>query len=142
VSQLDFYGEGLMVLLVEIGGECQILVPLRQFCQYLGIDWASQCQRTKRDEILAREMAAVVITTAGPGQYSGQQRHPVICLPLDLLLGWLFTISPNEGEEYFMDDEENRERLDQPGAEADEATDQQTLVPTAVRQVRNPRAEG
>ena len=64
--------------------------------QYLGIDWASQYQRTKRDEILAREMAAVVITTtAGPGQHSGQQRHPVICLPLDLLLGWLFTISPN-----------------------------------------------
>jgi hypothetical protein len=96
VSQLDFYGDGLMVVLVEIGGERQILVPLRQFCQYLGIDWASQYQRTKRDEILAREMAAVVITTtAGPGQHSGQQRHPVICLPLDLLLGWLFTISPN-----------------------------------------------
>jgi hypothetical protein len=103
--------------------------------QYLGIDWASQYQRTKRDEIPAREMAAVVITTAGPGQYSGQQRHPVICLPLDLLLGWLLTIRPNEGEEYFMDDEENRERLDQPGPEADEATDQQALVPTAVRQV-------
>ncbi len=37
--------------------------------QYLGIDWASQYQRAKRVEILAREMAAVVaITTAGPGQ--------------------------------------------------------------------------
>jgi P22_AR N-terminal domain len=34
-----------------------------------------------------------------------------------------------------MDVEENRERLDQPGLEADEATDQQALVPTAVRQV-------
>jgi hypothetical protein len=34
-----------------------------------------------------------------------------------------------------MVDEENRERLDQPGLEADEATDQQALVPTAVRQV-------
>ena len=69
VSQLDFYGDGLMVVLVEIGGERQILVPLRQFCQYLGIDWASQYQRTKRDEILAREMAAVVvITTVGLGQ--------------------------------------------------------------------------
>ena len=54
---------------MEIGGERQVLVPLRQFCQYLGVDWASQYQRTKRDEILAREMAAVVITTmAGHGQ--------------------------------------------------------------------------
>ena len=34
-----------------------------------------------------------------------------------------------------MDVEENRERLDQPGLEADEATDQQALVPTAVRLV-------
>ena len=69
VSQVDFYGDGLMVVLVEISGEHQVLVPLRQFCQYLGVDWASQYQRTKRDEILAREMAAVVITTtAGPGQ--------------------------------------------------------------------------
>ncbi len=70
VSQVDFYGDGLMVVLVEIGGERQVLVPLRQFCQYLGVDWASQYQRTKHDEILAREMAAVVvITTAGPGQH-------------------------------------------------------------------------
>jgi len=69
VSQVDFYGDGLMVVLVEIGGERQFLVPLRQFCQYVGVDWASQYQRTKRDEIVAREMAAVVITTtAGPGQ--------------------------------------------------------------------------
>ena len=96
MSKVDFYGDGLKVVLVEIREERQILVPLRQFCQYLGIDWASQYQRAKRGEILAREMAAVVITTtAGPGQHSGQQRHPVICLPLDLLLGWLFTISPN-----------------------------------------------
>ena len=96
VSQVDFYGDELMAVLVEIGGERQVLVPLRQFCQYLGVDWASQYQRTKRDEILAREMAAVVITTtAGPGQHSGQQRHPAICLPLDLLPGWLFNISPS-----------------------------------------------
>jgi hypothetical protein len=96
VSQVDFYGDGLMVVLVEIDGERQVLVPLRQFCQYLGVDWASQYQRTKRDEILAREMAVVVITTtAGHGQRSGQQRHPVICLPLDLLPGWLFNINPS-----------------------------------------------
>jgi hypothetical protein len=69
VSQVDFYGDGLTVVLVEIDGERQVLVPLRQFCQYLGVGWASQYQRTKRDEILVREMAAVVITTtAGPGQ--------------------------------------------------------------------------
>src|SRR5260370_25741814 len=81
VSQVDFYGDGLMVVLVEIDGERQVLVPLRQFCQYLGVDWASQYQRTKRDEILAREMAAVVITTAaGPGQRTVRSGNPASCL--------------------------------------------------------------
>ena len=60
----------------------------------LVLDRASQYQRMKRDRVLVAEMAAVVITTtAGPRQHSGQQRHPVVCLPLDLLPGWLFTIS-------------------------------------------------
>jgi hypothetical protein len=63
VSQVDFYGDGLMVVLVEIAGKRQVLVPLRQFCQYLGVDWASQYQRTKRDEILVREMISVVLLT-------------------------------------------------------------------------------
>ena len=63
VSQVDFYGDKLMVVLVETGGEHLVLVPLRQCCQYLGVDWASQYQRTKRDEILAREMMSVVLLT-------------------------------------------------------------------------------
>jgi hypothetical protein len=63
VGQVDFYGDGLTVVLVEIGGERRALVPLRQFCQYLGVDWASQYQRTKRDEILAQEMMSVVLLT-------------------------------------------------------------------------------
>ena len=63
--------------------------------QYLGIDWASQYQRAKRDEILAREMAAVVITTtAGP-----RQRVFAAAASGDLLAagspGWLFNLSPN-----------------------------------------------
>jgi hypothetical protein len=36
------YGDKLMVVLVETGGEHLVLVPLRQFCQYLVVDWASQ----------------------------------------------------------------------------------------------------
>src|SRR6266481_8929009 len=95
VSRVDFYGDGLMVVLVEIGGERQVLVPLRQFCQYLGVDWASQYQRTKRDEILAREMMSVVITTTLMPVRGQRQSYSALCLPLDLLPGWLFTISPS-----------------------------------------------
>ncbi len=95
VSQIDFYGDGLTVVLVEIDGERQVLVPLRQFCQYLGVDWASQYQRTKRDEILAREMMSVVITTTLMPVRGQRQSYAALCLPLDLLPGWLFTLSPS-----------------------------------------------
>jgi len=95
VSQVDFYGDRVMVVLVEIGGEHQVLVPLRQFCQYLGVDWASQYQRTKRDEILAREMMSVVITTTLMPVRGQRQSYPALCLPLDLLPGWLFNINPS-----------------------------------------------
>ncbi len=60
---MDFYGDGLTVALVEIDGERQVLVPLSQFCLYLGVNWASQYQRTKRDEILAGEIMSVVLLT-------------------------------------------------------------------------------
>lgn len=94
VSQINFHGDELQVVLVETDGQRLAYVPVRQFCVHLGLDWASQYQRMKRDRVLAAEMAAVGrTTTASPGQRSGQQRHPVICLPLDLLPGWLFTIS-------------------------------------------------
>ncbi|MGZ3644011.1 MAG: phage antirepressor N-terminal domain-containing protein [Ktedonobacteraceae bacterium] len=82
-------------MLVEIEGERQVLVPLRQFCQYVGVDWASQYQRTKRDEILAREMMSVVITTTLMPVRGQRQSYPALCLPLDLLPGWLFTICPS-----------------------------------------------
>ena len=35
VGQIDFYGDVLQVVLVEINGERLVLVPLRQFCQHL-----------------------------------------------------------------------------------------------------------
>ena len=94
VSQISFYGDELLVVLVEVNGERLVMVPLRQFCEYLGVDWSGQYQRVKRDEILAREMMSVVITQTQirkPGYYN----RPALCLPLDLLPGWLFNISPS-----------------------------------------------
>lgn len=94
VSQIDFYGDVLQVVLVEINGERLVLVPLRQFCQHLGVDWPSQYQRVQRDEVLAKEMMSVVITTTLIPVRGQRQSYPALCLPLDLLPGWLFTISP------------------------------------------------
>lgn len=53
----DRNGEGqektlvpLQVALVEINGERLVLVPLRQFCQHLGVDWSAQRRVVMRDE--------------------------------------------------------------------------------------------
>jgi len=94
VSQISFYGDELLVVLAEVNGERLVMVPLRQFCEYLGVDWPGQYQRVKRDEILAREMMSVVITQTQIHQ-RGYYNRPALCLPLDLLPGWLFNISPS-----------------------------------------------
>jgi P22_AR N-terminal domain/ORF6C domain len=94
MSQIEFYGDVLLVVLVEINGNRQAVVPLRQFCDYLGVDWSGQRQRLLRDEELAGEVMTVAITptqTHKRGYYS----RPVLCLSLDLLPGWLFGVTPS-----------------------------------------------
>ena len=94
VSQADFEGDLLVVALVEINGERQAVVPLRQFCDYLGVDWSAQRQRLVRDEVLAAEMLRIAVTNEQLPRKRGYYNRPVICLPLEVLPGWLFNISP------------------------------------------------
>ena len=94
VGQTDFHGDLLVVALVEINGERQAVVPLRQFCEYLGVDWSAQRQRLVRDEVLAAEMLSIAVTNEQLPRKRGYYNRPVICLPLEVLPGWLFNISP------------------------------------------------
>jgi len=94
VSQIDFYGDALLVVLVEINEERQAVIPLRQFCDYLGVDWSGQRQRLLRDEELAEEVVSVAVTSTQIGK-RGYYNRPVLCLPLDLLPGWLFGVTPS-----------------------------------------------
>lgn len=94
IGQKEFQGDLLLVALVEINGERQAVVPLRQFCDNLGVDWSSQRQRLVRDEVLAAEMMSVVVPAEQLPRKRGYYNRPVICLPLETLPGWLFNISP------------------------------------------------
>lgn len=80
---IDFYGDPITVALA--GDE--MFVPLRSLTEFLGLEWSSQFRRVQRDEILASRVQRVVMTGA-----DGRQRE-MICLPLDLLPGWLFGIT-------------------------------------------------
>lgn len=89
---VDFYGDSILGALVEAeaGAEPRIYVPVRPICDALGLSWAGQRERLMRDEVLA-EAARGVRVTRTPGRGGGTQE--MLCLPLDLLPGFLFGVA-------------------------------------------------
>ncbi len=88
--QVDFYGDDITAALVEIDDQEQIYVPVRPICEYLGLDWSAQLKRIKRDEELAGSTTSVAMMASLLGR-----SYNAICLPLELLPGWLFGIDAN-----------------------------------------------
>lgn len=82
---VDFYGDPIMVALLP---NDEVYVPLKPIVDYLGLDWGGQHQRFLRDDLLVRRSALVQVSAA-----DGRTRE-MLCLPLDLVPGWLFGISP------------------------------------------------
>lgn len=87
VRAVDFYGDQVTGAVVE-GGE--IYIPLRPICEYLGLSWNGQRERMQRDDVLADALRGVRVTRS-PGTGGGSQE--MLCLPLDLLPGFLFGVS-------------------------------------------------
>jgi hypothetical protein len=84
---VDFYGDPIPGALVEEG---EWYVPLRPLTDFLGLAFGPQRRRVLRDDVLAARLRRVVITAADGKRYS------TLCLPLDMLPGWLFGITPNK----------------------------------------------
>lgn len=83
---IDFYGDPITVVVMA---DEDVYVPVRPIAEFLGLDWSSQLQRIRRDEVLARRASALLVVT------TDDSRREMICLPLDLLPGWLFGIAPS-----------------------------------------------
>ncbi len=84
-QEVEFYGD--MLPAIE-GPDAQVYVPLRPICLFLGLDWAGQYQRLKRDPVLGEALRTVRLSrvqTAGGAP-------DVVTLPLKFLPGWLFGI--------------------------------------------------
>jgi P22_AR N-terminal domain/ORF6C domain len=60
--KVSFYGDEITAVLIEIYGANKVYIPIRQLCDFLGLDWSAQRQRILRDETLAEDMTSVVIT--------------------------------------------------------------------------------
>lgn len=89
--EIEFYEDEITAVLVEENGGRRVYVPIRPICDYLGVDWSAQRRRINRDLVLAHELTPCVVVTATQGQ--PDQRREVLCLPLDMINGWLFGIS-------------------------------------------------
>ncbi len=80
---VDFYGDQIPVAQVSD----ELFVPLRPLATFLGLDQAGQYQRVQRDEVLSKRVRRIAMRGV-----SGRMREQ-LCLPLDLLPGWLFGIT-------------------------------------------------
>ena len=57
-SEVDFYGDDIPAVIIE-GDE--VYVPVRPICQFLGVQWAAQSKRIKRDPILSESALSVSV---------------------------------------------------------------------------------
>jgi P22_AR N-terminal domain len=81
---VDFHGTTLHALTID----GKPYVSVRSICEALTVDPDAQLKRIKRHPVLSK---GTVITTVPSG--GGVQQ--AVCIPLDLLNGWLFGISAN-----------------------------------------------
>ncbi len=80
---VDFYGD---IIPAAQAGDGDVYVPIRALSLFLGLEPNAQNQRARRDRVLSRRLRSVEIDTGG-----GPQK--VLCLPLQLIPGWLFGIT-------------------------------------------------
>ena len=71
----------------------EILVPIKPICTAIGIDSKSQRNKIERHPILSS--VGVIMTSTG----SDGKHYEMMCLPVEHILGWLFTIDSNSVSE-------------------------------------------
>jgi hypothetical protein len=86
---VDFYGDPIHGFIVSGEEQPTIYIPLRPICGYLGLDWSAQYRRLHRDAVLREVIRPVAMTATG----STADEHAVVCLPLEYLPGWLFSVN-------------------------------------------------
>jgi hypothetical protein len=87
-QKVDFYGDQITTALVEVGGRIRMYIPLRPLCEYLGLSWSGQRERTIRDRVLSEQVRFVRVTRTNLGG-----NPEILCLPIEFLNGWLFGIN-------------------------------------------------
>ena len=63
---------------------------MKPICENIGLAWEPQLARIKRDDVLSSTMIVMIMVAE-----DGKKRE-MICLPIEYLNGWLFSINPNK----------------------------------------------
>lgn len=75
-------------VMILVGNDPERLVPIKPICEALGID--SEPQRKKiQDDLDLSSTASLSMVVASDGK-----EREMLCLPLQYIFGWLFTINP------------------------------------------------
>ena len=67
-------------------------VAVKPICENLGLAWGAQFVKIKENQILSEGVSIIEIPSDGGIQET-------VCLPIDMINGWLFTINPNKVSE-------------------------------------------
>lgn len=73
-------------IFAEVNETGQVFIPVKPVCQAIGVDHPSQVQRIKRHHILGPTMVTITMVAAD------EKDREMVCLPLEFVYGWLFTI--------------------------------------------------
>ena len=84
---VSFYGDDIPV--AQLVDE-EIYVPIRALTTFLGLSFGSQRNRILRDDVMAARIRQVQMSAVDGRQLA------MLCLPLDLLPGWLFGITTSK----------------------------------------------
>ncbi|MDQ4078348.1 MAG: ORF6C domain-containing protein [Chloroflexota bacterium] len=95
--QVEFHGDTVVAVKVRVGEQERIYVPLKPITDAIGLDWSAQYRRVQRDPILSEEAELIAVTAMNPNPSGG--RPDTLCLPVDLLNGWLFGINASRVKE-------------------------------------------
>lgn len=74
VDHVDFYGDQVTAVLVEVEGQQPVYVPVRPLCDYLGLTWPGQYERIKNHPVLSAGLRGVRVTLTPEG---GRQRQEI-----------------------------------------------------------------
>ena len=78
---------------VDIVATSDGLIPIRPICEALGISYERQYRKVNESEDLGSVVALRATTGADGKQYE------MVCLPIEFIYGWLFTINPDNVKE-------------------------------------------